>query len=157
MAAGLLPVGTKATGRLQANYTIHSDRQSLLPDGNILATGQVHIVNGERTLTVDAREAEYHRDNPAATYVTATGNPITYKGVTENGGIFTGRSEKLKYTLSSGEFIFSGDAVVRYGQHTLSAPTIVYNLNTRRITAVSSSRNRVRSVIYPEQPQVAGP
>ncbi|SMG62049.1 hypothetical protein [Cedecea sp. NFIX57] len=44
-------------------------------------------------MIIDAEEAIYHRENPNNTYITATGNPIKYDGITEDGKPFSGNSK----------------------------------------------------------------
>lgn len=130
-------------------YTINSDKQSLLPDGNVKASGNVHVVNGD--MVIDANEAIYHRNDPKNPYITASGGPIKYKGKTEDGKVFDGTSIKMKYTINSGELVLSGNAFIRQYDNTLSAQTITYNINTKKMTAFGDAKNRVKTVIYPEQ------
>lgn len=64
-------------------------------------------------MTIDAEEAIYHRENPSDIYITATGNPIKYKGITENGKPFSGKSKKLKYTPETGEMVLTDEVFVQ--------------------------------------------
>ncbi|KGT92697.1 lipopolysaccharide transport periplasmic protein LptA [Enterobacter cancerogenus] len=130
-------------------YTIESDRQLVLSNGNIKAIGQVHAVSGD--MTIDADEAIYHRENPNNTYITATGTPIKYKGITEDGKPFSGNSKKLKYTPGTGEVILTEDAFVQQNGNTLSAEVISYNVITKKMIAHSNSGKRVQSIIYPDK------
>lgn len=129
-------------------YIIDSDTQLLLSNGNVKAVGHVHAVSGD--LTVDADEAIYHRENPNHAYLIATGNPINYKGITEDGKPFSGNSKKLKYTPETGEVILTDEAVVQQSENMISAEIITYNINTKKITASSTRGNRVKSIIYPD-------
>ncbi|HAV7685031.1 TPA: hypothetical protein JK765_005184, partial [Escherichia coli] len=79
-----------ASDALSNKYTIDSDSQLILSNGNIKAVGNVHAVSGD--MTIDAEEAIYHREDPDNTYITATGNPIKYNGITEDGRPFSGNS-----------------------------------------------------------------
>lgn len=130
-------------------YTLDSDKQVILSNGNIKALGHVHAVSGD--MTIDAEEAIYHRENPNNTFITSTGNPIRYNGITEDGKSFTGNSRKLKYTPKTGEVILSDEAFVQQNGNTLSAETIIYNTITKKMLASASQGKRVRSVIYPEK------
>ncbi|MCU6388824.1 lipopolysaccharide transport periplasmic protein LptA [Enterobacter quasiroggenkampii] len=130
-------------------YTIDSDRQLILSNGNIKAVGNVHAVSGD--MTINAGEAIYHRENPSNMFITATGNPIRYKGITENGKPFTGRSKQLHYTPETGEVILTDEAFVQQDGHFLSAEVITYNTITKKIIASSAPGKRVRSVIYPDK------
>jgi lipopolysaccharide export system protein LptA len=129
-------------------YTIDSDSQLILSNGNIKAIGHVHAVSGD--MTIDAEEAIYHRENPNDTYITASGNPIKYNGITEDGKPFSGRSKKLKYTPKTGEVILTNEAFVQQNGNTLSAEVITYNTITKKMIASAAPGNRVKSVIYPD-------
>lgn len=130
-------------------YTIDSDNQLILSNGNIKAIGHVHAVSGD--MTIDAEEAIYHRENPNDTYITATGNPIKYNGITEDGKPFSGNSKKLKYTPETGEVLLTDEAFVQQNGNTLSAEAITYNTITKKMIASSAPGKRVRSVIYPDK------
>ncbi|MEI9862499.1 lipopolysaccharide transport periplasmic protein LptA [Enterobacter bugandensis] len=130
-------------------YTIDSDSQLILSNGNVKAVGHVHAVSGD--MTIDAEEAIYHRENPNDTYITATGNPIKYIGITEDGKPFSGNSKKLKYTPETGEVILADEAFVQQDGNTLSAEVITYNTITKKMIASATPGKRVRSVIYPDK------
>lgn len=138
-----------ASDSLSNQYTIDSDSQLILSNGNIKATGHVYAVSGE--MIIEAEEAIYHRENSARTYISAKGDPIKYKGVTEDGKPFTGRSKKLKYTPETGEVILTDKVIVQQEGSTLSAEVITYNTITKKMTASATPGNRVRSVIYPDK------
>lgn len=138
-----------AANVMPGKYTIDSDNQLILANGNIKAVGHVHAVSGD--MTIDAEEAIYHRENPDETYITATGGPIKYNGITEDGKPFFGTSKKLKYTPDTGEVILSDDAFVQQNGNTLSAEVITYNTITKKMIASAASGKRVRSVIYPDK------
>lgn len=130
-------------------YTIDSDNQLMLSNGNIKAFGHVHAVSGD--MNIDAEEAIYHRENPNDKYITATGNPIKYNGVTEDGKPFSGSSKKLKYTPETGEVILTDEAFVQQNGNNLSAAVITYNTITKKMIASSAPGKRVKSVIYPDK------
>lgn len=142
--------GTAKASEVTSNkYTIDSDNQLILSNGNIKAVGHVHAVSGD--MTIDAEEAIYHRENPNDTYITATGNPIKYNGITEDGKPFSGNSKKLKYTPETGEVILTDEAFVQHNGNTLSAEVITYNTITKKMIASAAPGKRVRSVIYPDK------
>lgn len=143
----LISWNADASELVSDKYTIDSDRQLILPDGNIKATGHVHAVSGD--MTIDADEAVYHRKNPENTYITATGLPVKYRGITEDGRPFSGVSGKLKYTPDTGEVLLTDDVSVQQDGYTLSADMITYNIYTKKMTAFSVPGKRVKSVIYP--------
>ncbi|WP_181451947.1 lipopolysaccharide transport periplasmic protein LptA [Pantoea agglomerans] len=130
-------------------YTIESDNQLLLSNGNIKAIGHVHIVSGD--MNIDAEEAIFHRENPTHKYITATGKPIKYKGKTEDGRPFSGSSKKLRYNPQTGEVILTNEAFIQQDGNTLSAEKITYNTITKKMLASSAPGNRVKSVIYPNE------
>lgn len=138
-----------ASDSISNKYTIDSDSQLILSNGNIKAVGHVHAVSGD--MTIDAEEAIYHRENPNNTYITATGNPIKYKGITEDGKPFSGSSKKLKYTPETGQVTLTDEAFVQQNGNTLSAQVITYNTITKKMIASAISGKRVRSVIYSEK------
>lgn len=138
-----------ASEAISNKYTIDSDNQLILSNGNIKAIGHVHAVSGD--MTIDAEEAIYHRENPNDTYITATGNPIKYNGITEDGKPFSGNSKKLKYTPETGEVILTDEAFVQQNGNTLSAEVITYNTITKKMIASAATGKRVRSVIYPDK------
>ncbi|EJF5505272.1 lipopolysaccharide transport periplasmic protein LptA [Salmonella enterica] len=139
-----------ASNTITNNYTIDSDNQLILSNGNIKAIGNVHVVSGD--MTIDAGEAIYHRENLKDTYITATGNPIKYNGITEDSKPFSGISKKLKYTPETGEVILTGEAFVQQNGNFLSAEVITYNINTKKmIASAPPGKKRVRSVIYPKR------
>lgn len=135
-----------ASEAISNKYSIDSDNQLILSNGNIKAVGHVHAVSGD--MTIDAEKAIYHRENPNGTYITATGNPIKYNGITEDGKPFSGNSKKLKYTPETGEVILTDEAVVQQNGNTLSAEVIIYNTITKKMIASAAPGKRVRSVIY---------
>lgn len=102
-------------------------------------------------MTIDAEEAIYYRENPNDTYITATGNPIKYNGITEDGKPFSGNSKKLKYTPETGEVILTNEAFVQQNGNTLSAEVITYNTITKKKIASAAPGKIVRSVIYPDK------
>ena len=138
-----------ASDALSNKYTIDSDSQLILSNGNIKAVGNVHAVSGD--MTIDAEEAIYHREDPDNTYITATGNPIIYNGITEDGRPFSGNSRKLKYTPGTGEVILTDEAFVQQSGNSLSAEIITYNTITKKMTASATPGQRVRSIIYPDK------
>ncbi|EMK1730759.1 lipopolysaccharide transport periplasmic protein LptA [Salmonella enterica] len=138
-----------ASEPISTKYTIDSDRQLILPNGDIKAIGHVYAVSGD--MTINAEEAIYHRENPSYIYLAATGNPIKYNGVTEDGKPFSGKSKKLKYTPETGEVILTDEAFIQQDGNSLSAEIINYNTITKKIVASATSGNRVRCVIYPDK------
>lgn len=130
-------------------YTLDSDRQLILPNGNVKAIGHVFAVSGK--MTIDAEEAILHREIPSDIYITATGNPIKYKGITEDGKPFSGKSKKLKYTPDTGEVILTDEAVVEQDGNTITAEVITYNTITKKMVATTTPGKRVRSIIYPDK------
>ncbi|EGK4254962.1 lipopolysaccharide transport periplasmic protein LptA [Escherichia coli] len=139
---------SNASEAISNKYTIDSDSQLILSNGNIKAVGNVHAVSGD--MTIDADEAIYHRETPDNTYITATGDPIKYNGITEDGKPFSGNSKKFKYTPKTGEVILTDEAFVQQSGNSLSAEVITYNTITRKMTASATPGKRVRSVIYPD-------
>jgi len=144
----LLIIIANAYGSISNKYTIESDRQILLSNGNIKAIGHVHAVSGD--MTIDADEAIYHRENPNDIYLTAIGNPIKYSGVTEDGKPFSGSSKKLKYNPGTCEVILTDEAFVQQNGNKLTADVITYNTVTKKMTASAATGNRVKSIIYPD-------
>lgn len=138
---------SNASEVISDKYTIDSDNQLILSNGNIKAVGNVHAVSGN--ITFDAEEAIYHRETPNDTYIIATGNPVKYSGVTEDGNPFSGHSKKLKYTPETGAVLLTDEAFVQQKGNFLFADVITYNTFTRKMIASSTSSKRVRSVIYP--------
>ncbi|MEI2630933.1 lipopolysaccharide transport periplasmic protein LptA [Erwinia aphidicola] len=117
--------------------------------GNIKAVGHVHAASWD--MTIDAEEAIYYRENPNDTYITATGNPIKYNGITEDCKPFSGNSKKLKYTPETGEVILTNEAFVQQNGNNLSAEVITYNTITKKKIASAAPGKIVRSVIYPDK------
>ncbi|EFH7663921.1 hypothetical protein GJ330_22880 [Escherichia coli] len=147
--SGLLVIFSTGTAGATVNqpgkYTIDSDRQEILPDGNIRATGHVHVVNGD--MIIDADEAVYHRRNVNLPYITVKGMSVKYSGVASNGKLFSGVSEEARYTINTGEVVLTGNACVRMERNRLFADTIRYNVNSGIIVAVPRPGNRVKSII----------
>ncbi|HAX5087906.1 TPA: hypothetical protein JZG55_004999 [Escherichia coli] len=137
------PAGT--TVNQPGKYTIDSDRQEILPDGNIRATGHVHAVNGD--MVIDADEAVYYRRNVNIPYITAKGEPVKYSGVTSNGKMFSEVSQEVRYTINTGEIVLTGNACVRMERNRLSADIIRYNVNSGIIVALPRPGSRVKSII----------
>ncbi|EFQ6911697.1 lipopolysaccharide transport periplasmic protein LptA [Escherichia coli] len=143
-------VGTSdASENISDKYTIDSDKQLILSNGNIKAVGNVHVVS--RDMTIDAEEAIYHREDPNNTYISATGSPIKYNGITEDGKPFSGNSKKLKYTPETGEVVLTDEAFVQQNGNSLLAEIITYNTITKKMAASATPGKRVRSVIYPDK------
>ncbi|TPW51368.1 hypothetical protein FKD06_11410 [Serratia sp. SRS-8-S-2018] len=140
--------GLHAAAGLSSHYTIKSDKQKILPNGDLLATGHVHVVSGD--MIIDADEATYNRTDPTRAAITAIGTPIKYSGKLEDGTPFTGRSRELDYWLLSGDLSLRGEAFIQHRNNTLSAAKIDYNVNTRKLVAASEPGRRVTSVIYPD-------
>lgn len=140
--------GLHAADGLSGHYTIKADKQKILPNGDLLATGHVHVVSGD--MIIDADEAIYHRTDPTNTAITAIGTPIKYCGKLEDGTPFAGRSRELNYRILSGDLSLTGDAFIQHRNNTLSAAKIDYNVNTRKLVAASQPGRRVTSVIYPD-------
>lgn len=138
-----------ASDSISIKYTIYSDYQSILSNGDIKARGHVHAVSGD--VTIDADEVFYRRENPSDIYITAKGNPIKYNGITEDGKVFSGNSKKLKFTPKTGETILTEEAFVQQQGNTLSAEVITYNTITKKMIASAAPGKRVRSVIYPDK------
>lgn len=138
-----------ASDSASKKYTINSDSQLLLSNGNIKAIGNVHAVSGN--MIIDAEEAVYHRENLSNTYLTATGKPIKYNGIAEDGKPFSGSSKNLKYTPETGEMILKDEALVNHNGNTLSAEIITYNIITKRMKAYSVAGKQVISVIHPDK------
>ena len=136
-----------AANAISNKYTIDSDQQLILPNGNIRAIGHVHIVSGD--MVIDAEEAIYHREIPDKTYIVATGNPVRYKGVTENNKPFSGNSKNLKYYPDTAMVIMTDEAFIQQKGISLSADVMTYNTITRKMTASAVSK-KVRSIISPE-------
>ncbi|HHQ6627931.1 TPA: LptA/OstA family protein [Serratia fonticola] len=134
---------------LSKTYTINSDRQLFLTNGDVQAIGRVHIVSGD--MTIDAENAIYHRTDPNNTFITANGTPIIYRGRLEDGSAFSGMLKRLKYVIKNGILTLGGDAFIRKNNNTLSAARIDYNIKTKKIVASSQLGRRVTSVIYPDK------
>ncbi|ENR6207224.1 MULTISPECIES: LptA/OstA family protein [Serratia] len=78
-------------------YTINSDKQLVLINGDVQAIGNVHIVNGD--MVINAELATYHMADPNNIFITASGAPITYRGKLEDGSPLTGRSKQLRHMI----------------------------------------------------------
>ncbi|MGF7484016.1 lipopolysaccharide transport periplasmic protein LptA [Providencia sp. SP181] len=144
----LIAIFCNTSYSISNKYTIDSDSQLILSNGNIKSIGNVHAVSGDMIIKSD--EATYHQDNPKNIFITAVGNPIKYAGITEDGKPFSGNSKKFKYIPKTGEMILIGEAFIQQNENTLSAELINYNVITKKMTASAAPNKRVRSVFYPE-------
>ncbi|WEF26640.1 LptA/OstA family protein [Klebsiella aerogenes] len=138
-----------ADNLLSAAYTIKSDTQVLLPNGDVQAFGDVLITSGE--MAIQAEEAVFHRNDPANLFITASGDPIKYKGVLEDGRPFTGHSLKLKYVIKSGDVNLINKAFIKLQNSSLSASVITYNIKTKEMEALSSDSRIVAATLYPSE------
>ncbi|HAT4910567.1 TPA: lipopolysaccharide transport periplasmic protein LptA [Serratia marcescens] len=144
----ILPSVLYGAGNRSKGYTINSDKQLVLANGDVQAIGNVHIVNGD--MVIDAERATYHQADPNNIFITANGAPITYRGKLEDGSPFTGRSKHLRYVIKKSTLTLSGDAFVRNNNNTLAAARIDYNINTKKLVASGQPGRRVTSIIYPD-------
>ncbi|MBJ2097882.1 MULTISPECIES: LptA/OstA family protein [Serratia] len=127
----ILPSVLYGADNRSKSYTINSDKQLVLANGDVQAIGNVHIVNGD--MVIDAERATYHQADPNNIFITASGSPITYRGKLEDGSPFTGRSKHLRHMIKKGTLTLSDDAFVRNNNNTLAAARIDLILTRRNL------------------------
>ena len=111
--------------------------------------GNVVLTQGNLKITAD--EAIFQLKDGELEYIIATGNPVKIKDLPQaNEGWIFGEGGSLSYYPKRQMLELEKNAQIKQNNDTVSANKITYNLDTRKINAERSSKDRVHFTIQME-------
>jgi lipopolysaccharide export system protein LptA len=125
-----------------------------------------HVVITQGTLRLDADRVVIRQDKDKNNYVTATGNPATFRQKLDRPDEYIdGHAQRIEYNDKESLAQFFDRAKVRRNQDEINSNYIRYNATTEVFEAYDpgqkqggpeSGRGRVRAIIQPKQKDASG-
>lgn len=111
--------------------------------------GNVVLTQGNLQITAD--EAIFQLKDGELEYIIATGNPVKIKDLPQaNEGWVFGEGGSLSFYPQQQMLALENNAKIKQSNDSVSANKITYNLDTRKINAERSSKDRVHFTIQME-------
>ena len=134
----------------ESEIVLRADRATLSQqEGTGLYEGNAELIQGQRSLKADRIEITLKDGKPSR--VEATGNPVELL----DGGDLSARAGKLVYDIEGRRILLSKQARINHLGRTFEGAELVYELDSRRISARGGNDGdgdgRIRLVIPAEE------
>ncbi|QYJ89489.1 lipopolysaccharide transport periplasmic protein LptA [Shewanella halotolerans] len=155
--AGLLPlvsVGThaKVNDLLQEVKISAASQEADIKNNQIIFHGPVEVTQGSIKILASELRA-FSKEKNSGKILIATGNPATYSQVMEDGRPASASAKEIRYELSSRTLTLIGDATLEQEGSQVTGSQIRYNIEQQQLIAESTGKDRVITIIQPENYQ----
>ena len=141
-----LAAGPDYTQKIQ----IDADNLSSIKENVLTYRNNVVITQGSMQMKADQLEINASAGQGKEVYV-ATGNPVSYSQLMEDGKQVTATATEMRYDPSSRTLTLSGDAELTQSGSVVKASTIRYNVEKQELSADSNETRRVTTIFTPEE------
>ena len=141
-----LAAGPDYTQKIQ----IDADNLSSIKENVLTYRNNVVITQGGMQMKADQLEINASAGQGKEVYV-ATGKPVSYSQLMEDGKQVTATAAEMRYDPSSRTLTLSGDAELTQSGSVVKASTIRYNVEKQELSADSNETRRVTTIFTPEE------
>ncbi len=142
------------TGDTDKPVNINSGSQSLDMKGNIATFSRnVIITQGSIRITADKVVVRRPGGDSSKTVVDATGNPVTFYQLQDNGKPIRGHAAKIHYEMAKDYIELTGNAWLEQLNSNVRGDRITYLVKAQKMQAFGSPDKRVTTVLMPTQLQ----
>ena len=149
-----LLLSSSAVMAAQPDYTqqIQIDADNLVSVQENVLTYRNNVVITQGSLQMKADQLEINASAGKGKEVyTATGNPVRYSQLLENGQPVTAQASEMRYEPSTRTLTLSGDAELAQSGSVVKASVIRYNVEKQQLSAESNDSKRVTTIFTPEE------
>ncbi|MDW1007794.1 lipopolysaccharide transport periplasmic protein LptA [Mannheimia haemolytica] len=131
---------------------IDSGSQSLDMTNNIV-TFSDNVVITQGSIKVTAANVKITRQEGKKETIDATGSPVTFQQTLDNGKPVNGKGNSVHYDLNSEFLTLIGNAELKQQGSFIKANKITYDVKKQQLKATSGGKNRVKTVLIPNELQ----
>ncbi|MDE3946055.1 lipopolysaccharide transport periplasmic protein LptA [Glaesserella parasuis] len=131
---------------------IDSGSQSLDMERNIV-TFSDNVVVTQGSIKLNAEKVTIIRRDTQKELIEAFGTPVVFQQTLHNEKIVTGTANSVHYDLDSEFLILRGNAELKQLDSAIKAEKITYDVKKQNLKATSNDRQRVKTVLIPNQLQ----
>ncbi|OOR99625.1 lipopolysaccharide transport periplasmic protein LptA [Haemophilus paracuniculus] len=140
------------TGDTDQPINIDSGSQSLDMTNNVVVfSDNVLITQGSIRVTAD--RVTITRQEGRKEIIDAAGSPVTFQQTLDNGKPVNGKGNSVNYDLNAEYLILTGNAELKQLDSFIRANKITYDVKKQQLKATSGGKNRVKTVLIPNQLQ----
>lgn len=144
------------TGDTDKPINIDSGSQSLDMTNNVVVfSDNVLITQGSIRVTAD--RVTITRQEGKKEIIDASGSPVTFQQTLDNGKPVNGKGNSVNYDLNAEYLILTGNAELKQLDSFIRANKITYDVKKQQLKATSGGKNRVKTVLIPNQLQDSKP
>lgn len=129
---------------------IDADNLSSIKEDVLTYRNNVIITQGSMKMTADRLEIDASAGKGNEVYL-ATGQPVKYSQMMEDGKLVTAEAKTMRYEPSTRILTLSGDAELAQSGSIVKASTIRYNVEKQQLNADSNKTKRVTTIFTPEE------
>lgn len=128
---------------------ISSDSQSLdLKNNHITFIDNVVITQG--SVKINADRVHVEKTNKGEK-IKANGSPVYFEQLLDDGKLIKGTALQASYNVITQQLELSGNSHIISGQSSIKANNINYNIAKQELVATKGGKNRVRTIIEPNE------
>jgi lipopolysaccharide export system protein LptA len=125
---------------------INSDNQHIdLKENTTVFNANVKVTQGTLTISADQLKA-YRKGEKGQEILIATGNPVIYKQVLDNGKPIVAQANTISYDVAKRALVLSGNAQLQQNNSLVKGESIQYDLIKQTLEAKGSDNNPVESI-----------
>ena len=129
---------------------IDADNLSSIKENVLTYRNNVIITQGSMQVKADVLEIDASAGKGKEIYI-ATGQPVLYSQLLEDGKQVTAEAKQMRYEPSSRTLTLSGDAELAQSGSVVQASIIRYNVEKQQLSADSNKNKRVTTIFTPEE------
>ncbi|AQS40275.1 lipopolysaccharide transport periplasmic protein LptA [Shewanella psychrophila] len=143
---------TKQDDLMQEVKISASSQEADIKNNQMIFHGPVEVTQGSIKILADELRASSKEDGGGKTLV-AIGEPATYTQIMEDGRPASASAKEIRYELSSRTLTLVGNAMLEQDGSRVTGNMIRYNIAEQQLIAESTGKDRVITIIQPENYQ----
>lgn len=140
------------TGDTDKPINIDSGSQSLDMTNNVVVFSE-NVLITQGSIRVTADRVTITRPEGRKEIIDASGSPVTFQQTLDNGKPVNGKGNSVNYDLNAEYLILIGNAELKQLDSFIRANKITYDVKKQQLKATSGGKNRVKTVLIPNQLQ----
>ncbi|CAH0527196.1 lipopolysaccharide transport periplasmic protein LptA [Vibrio hippocampi] len=133
---------------------IDSDTQQLdMKSNQVTFAGDVKLKQGSININADKIIVTRDAKTGEIQDIEGFGKPATFSQLTDDGKELKGEADTLRYSLKQDRLTMTSNAMLAQDGNTIRGTTINYSISTQKLIADGSSKERVSTVLQPQQIQ----
>lgn len=142
----------KESDLLQEVKIFAASQEADIKNNQVIFNGPVEVTQGSIKILADELRA-FSKENSSGKILVATGNPATYSQIMEDGRPASASAQEIRYELSSRTLTLIGNATLEQEGSQVTGNQIRYNIEQQQLIAESTGKDRVITIIQPENYQ----